>query len=137
MQNQAFTKIVKEQELCAQIDQLLQNTYLARVDSLNRLEFLDKIGQRAKRPNQIAEFSIRSEVSSFLRMLRHQILMKKINVFLRFQMPENAIKTNKQKFTLIVVNLLNNAVEHTPHGGRLVVQVRQSRNKYLKFIIQN
>jgi signal transduction histidine kinase len=121
--------------------QVIQNTlYLMKVKPENMHEYMEFIGSAVKQANDLIE-EIRAkgkqtplylENVSLTDLIDESLLQVKVNEYVTFETlidSERIVQLDRSKFIRVLNNLLKNAVEAMPNGGKITILVEEKGNE--------
>ena len=92
-------------------------------------ERLLKLSRNADEPN--AEFNVASNISDILSLLDYEIKNKGITLIKNFSNLKENLCGNETDFKMIILNLVQNAINAMPNGGSLEIKTNTTKDKLI------
>lgn len=134
------------------LDGIIQKYYQNTDDTSEEKKYLEMISNQIKECIKVPErllkisssndktpvsFNITSSINDILSLLDYEIKSKGINLIKNFSNTKENIHGNETDFKMIILNLIQNAINAMPNGGNLEIKTNTNKDELLINIKDN
>jgi signal transduction histidine kinase len=88
-------------------------------------------------PLEIHSIQVNTLVSETEKLFKTGFLEKDISLDIQVEPDLPELNADPDRLLQVIRNIIENAIRHTPEGGRITFQVKQIENQYIQFCIQD